>query len=238
MDAVDENAPVETGEFGTTRYEIIEPNTPTSRVKIYLEQDIFVKAVPGCMIATSPNIEIEGKLKKSFKALVGPDKARYQTFTARDGPGWVLLSPSFFGSIRALPLNDDEVLLGDDAMLASIGDVETAAKSQSTSKAFFSGHGWFVKKVKGTGVVFISAVGAMKTYDLADGEEIVVDTGHLVSWPKEVEYEIKRANKSWTSTGLSGEGFVSRIKGPGRINVQLRSGRDIAEWTYDTKTPP
>lgn len=231
-------SPMETGEYDGFRYEVVNPSSTTTTLKIYIPAGKSVKAIPGCMFATSENVEIKGKFKKTMKALLGPDEARHQTLTANDTDGWVLLSPSFLGSITPMVIQDDEVCVGDNAFLASIGDIESTSKSQGLRKGLFSGHGLFVKKVKGTGIVFVCAVGSMLSLDLADGQVVVVDNGHLVTWSNKMKYDIQKASKSWFSSGVSGEGVVAKINGPGKINVQTRNPEEMAEWVYETKLPP
>lgn len=231
---------IQEGEYDGFRYQVMNPTSTTATLKIFIPEGKSVKAIPGCMFATSSNIEIKGKIKKTFKAMLGPDDASYQTLTAKEGEGegWILLAPGFYGSITPVPITDEHICVGDDAMLCSIGDIETTSKSQGFKKAMFSGSGLFVKKAKGTGIIFVCAVGSMMTFELADEETVVVDNGHLVTWPAGITYDIKKASKSWFSSGVSGEGVVARITGPGVINVQTRNPEEMAEWIYDTKMPP
>lgn len=227
---------IDTGTYQEYKYEIINPTSTTAALKIYIPDGQSVKAIPGCMFVTSSNIEIKGKIKKTLKAVLGPDEARYQTFTAKAGEGWVLLSPSFYGAISPIRITNEEICVGDNAFLASIGEIESTSKSQGLRKAIFSGHGMFVKKVKGTGVIFVCAVGAMMTFNLKENENIVVGNGHLVTWSN-MKHDMKMASKGWFSSGLSGEGIISSMTGPGRINVQTRSPKELVEWVYETKPP-
>lgn len=227
----------ESGQYESFRYEIRDPHTTVATIKIHIPDGKYVKAIPGCMIATSSNIKIEGKVKKSIKAILGPGEARHQHLTAVDGDGWVVLAPSFFGDVRAIPINDDEICIGDNAHIASIGDIDTTAVAQGIKKAFFSGHGMFVKRAKGNGVIFVAAVGSMLTMDLSEEEEVVVDNHHLVTWPRTIKHEIQRASTSIIAGALSGEGMVSRIKGPGTIHIQSRNPQDIALWLRGAVEP-
>lgn len=232
---------IEEGTFEGFKYELINPSSTTTCVKIYIPAEQSMKGIPGCMLSTSDNIEIKGKYKSSLKAhMFEPGSGRYTIFTAKERDGWVLLAPAFFGSIRAIRITEgNDICVGDDCYLGSIGDIETSAKGQGDSmkKALFSGHGYFVKKVKGNGIAFVCAVGSLLTFELGDRESIVVDNGHLVTWPTKIKYDVKKASKSFFSSAVSGEGYVLKFQGPGQINVQTRSGKDIAEWIYDTKTP-
>lgn len=86
--------------------------------------------------------------------------------------------------------------------------------------------------------MFIAAVGSMVTMNLADGEDVIVDTGHLVSWPRGIKYDVQKASKGWFGTGLSGEGMVTKIFGPGVVHVQSRNAEEVAGWVYESKWPP
>lgn len=235
------SAVTEDGTYEGFKYEFINASSTTTCVKIHIPADQSMKGVPGCMVSTSDNIDIKGKYKSSLKAhLFEPGSARYTIFTAKERDGWVVLAPPFFGSVRAIQVNEGEDLcVGDDCYLGSIGDVETSAKGQGDSmkKAFFSGHGYFVKKVKGNGIVFVCAVGSLLTFELEEGETTVVDNGHLVTWPSNIKYTVEKASANYFRSMVSGEGWVLKFQGPGQVNVQTRSAKSIAEWVYDTKTP-
>lgn len=222
-----------TGEYDGFRYEVLNPSNATSALQIYIPAEKSVHAVPGCMLATSENIEIKGKFKESFKAMVGSNKARYQTLTAKGTEGWVLLVPSFYGSITGVKVDNEELCVGDNAFLASIGDIQSTSKIQPFSQALFSGHGLFVNKVSGTGVAFVCAVGSMMSFQLQAGRSMVVDNRHLVIWSNNMAYEMRKSCKSFFSARVSGEGIVAKLTGPGRICVQTRNPRDLAKWCYE-----
>lgn len=229
---------IERGSYGKFNYEVINPNSMNATVKIHIPAGESVKAIPGCMIATSDHVQVKGKIKKTVKALLGPDEARFQTLTALEKPGWVILAPGFYGSVTAIELKEQEICVGDDAFLAGIGELESTSKSQGLKKAMFSGSGLFVKKVKGTGVIFVCAVGSMMTWDLKEGESMIIDNGHMVTWPKDLKYDMQKASKSWFGSGVSGEGVVAKVTGPGKVNVQTRNAEEMAGWVYDSKMPP
>lgn len=224
---------VESGDYGAFRYEIISPRSTTSTLKIHIPAGESVQATPGCMLAASDNIEIKGKMKKSLKALIGADEPRHTMFKARDGSGWILLSPGCHGSIMPVPVNIEEVCIGTDAFLACIGEIESSSKSQGSKKAMLTGHGLNVHKVKGNGIVFVSSVGAVMSFELAVKETIVVDNSHLVTWPSNMDYDIKKAADGWFGSGVSGEGVVTKITGPGKFHVQTRS----ADVAGDSQSP-
>jgi len=65
--------------------------------------------------------------------------------------------------------------------------------------------------------------------ELNAGEKYVVDTGHLVTFEKQITYDVKRV-AGWKSTLFSGEGLVAELTGPGKINLQTRSQDSFLSW--------
>ena len=95
-----------------------------------------------------------------------------------------------------------------------------------------SGEGLFLLTVQGSGLLLLSSFGAIHAKDLAPGEEYIVDTGHIVAFEESVDYRLEKATgksqgvggflKGMVQSALSGEGFVCRYRGPGRIYIQTR----------------
>lgn len=231
----------EDGTYQGFKYEFINGSSSTC-VKIHIPADQSMEGVPGCMVSTSENIDIKGKYKSSLQAhFFEPGTTRYTIFTAKERDGWVVLAPAFYGSVRAVEVKDGaDLCVGDDCYLGSIGDIETSAKWQGDSmkKALFSGHGYFVKKVKGNGIIFVCAVGSLLTFELSEDNTTIVDNGHLVTWPSNIKYTVEKASSNYFGSIVSGEGWVLKFHGPGQLNVQTGSAKQIALWVNDTKKKP
>lgn len=92
------------------------------------------------------------------------------------------------------------------------------------AKSFFGGEGLFVLQVAGTGLLLVSSFGAIHRKVLRPGEQYVVDTGHLVAWEAQMQYQLRKASKSgYFRSFLSGEGMVAEFVGPGEILIQTRN---------------
>ncbi|PXF47996.1 hypothetical protein BWQ96_02187 [Gracilariopsis chorda] len=234
----DEAVEVQAAEHLGTRYELINPRSLTTMVRVFLDPGHPIRAVPGCMVAHSESVNIQGKLKKSFKTMFGPDEARHQTMTAIEKPGWVLLAPGFYGDLRAVTLSGDmEVYISDGSFLACTDGVTTTSVRQDVKKSMFSGSGLFVKKAKGNGVVFVGGVGSIMEWNLNKDQVLTVDNDHVVLWSKGIGYELTKASAGLRSTALSGEGMVSKFTGPGRVWCHARNAAEIAKWVYSTVPP-
>jgi uncharacterized protein (AIM24 family) len=105
-------------------------------------------------------------------------------------------------------------------------------KAQGLSKAMFSGEGFFVYKVSGIGIMWISSLGAIIRKDvsisshfhelergansnqLQEGEKYIIDNGHLVAW--NAKYVLERVASGGIISNLSAsEGLVCKFTGPG-----------------------
>ena len=62
------------------------------------------------------------------------------------------------------------------------------------------------------GKVYFAAYGAVERYELKDGEELVVDSGHVVAFEDTLSYSIARLAGGLTSFFMGGEGFVCRFR--------------------------
>lgn len=72
-----------------------------------------------------------------------------------------------------------------------------------------SGDGLFVAECFGAGLLFVEAFGALTTKHLRQGEEYIIDRGHLVAW--NCKYKMEKLNTGGFMSRLaSGEWFVCR----------------------------
>ena len=83
-------------------------------------------------------------------------------------------------------------------------------------------------RASGIGVVLLSAFGALAHRTLAPGERHLVDTGHLVAWPADTSYTLRKATRSLFRSLTSGEGLVAEFTGPADLLLQTRDLRALA----------
>ncbi len=205
-------------------------------VHVELAQGEAVKAESGAMIAMSPTIDVAGKadggLLKGLGRMLAGETFFFQTLTASRGPGQVMFAHSIPGEIAAIPMDGRTTyFLQKNGFLAGSSGLEVSTKMQNLTKGLFSGEGFFIVKVSGTGTLFVSTYGAIHPIDLAAGEEFIIDNAHLVAWPETMSYTMEKAAKAgWISSMTSGEGLVCRFKGPGRVLIQTRNPSGMAAW--------
>ncbi len=224
------------------KYEILYGNAfPVVRCE--LERGEAVKAESDAMIAMSGALDIEGSMEGNFlgglarKFLTG-EKFFFQTIRAARGPGKVLLGPSTLGGVVDVQLDGSYHLrVQKDGFLAATSGINVETAMQNLMQGIFSREGLFVLDVHGRGTVFLSSFGAIHAINLAAGEEVVVDNGHLVAWPDYMDYHIEKASGGWISSMMSGETLVCRFTGPGVVLIQTRKPESFGQWLQGMLPP-
>lgn len=112
----------------------------------------------------SPTVTLKGAVKFSMKKLIAGGEMAASTYT---GPGEILFAPSCLGDITTLRLTGNESWnVGKDAFLVATQGIVKEYKNQGISKAMFSGEGFFVYKMSGTGILWMSSWGAIIRKDV------------------------------------------------------------------------
>ncbi|CAF4217107.1 unnamed protein product [Rotaria sp. Silwood2] len=214
-----------TGEFNGGSYKIDHRDT-NALLSVALSANTPFYAQPGAMVAMSPEVTLKGKFKFSFKKMFTGGEMSQSTFT---GPGEVLLAPPIWGDIVPIQLDGSiEWNVGRGGFLAMTDGVVKETKSQGFGKGLFSGEGFFINRVSGVGVFFVTSLGAIVQRNLKQGEQWIVDNGHLVAWT--CPYTIERSGGSFISGMHANEGLVCRFTGPGTILIQTRNPGALSAW--------
>jgi uncharacterized protein (TIGR00266 family) len=202
---------------------------------VSLDQGEEIIAESGAMVSMSPTVKIEakaagGSFLGALKSAVGGESLFRTTFRAESGPGEVTFAPSAMGDVMAVPMTGPKFFVQPGSYLA--GDSRLTINVQGSMRGMLSGEGLFLLTVEGSGLLLLSSFGAIHPKTLADGEEYIVDTGHIVAFEQSVAYRIEKATgqsqgvggflKGMVQSTLAGEGFVCRYRGPGRIYLQTR----------------
>lgn len=191
-----------------------------------------MKAEAGAMIYKTPSVDIQtstqGGFMQGLKRSLGGESFFMNTFTAGPQGGQVAFAPDLAGDIVTWTLAGQTVFLQSGAYLASAMGVEVDSK-WGGAKTMFGGQGLIILRVSGHGEVLVSSYGAIEARELAAGEQITVDTGHIVAWSEGVTYQVRKVG-GWKSTMLSGEGLVVDLTGPGVVYLQSRSPEAFLGW--------
>ncbi|PCJ96531.1 MAG: TIGR00266 family protein [Flavobacteriaceae bacterium] len=108
-----------------------------------------------------------------------------------------------------------------DAFLCAAKGVSIGIEfSKKLGRGFFGGEGFIMQKLEGDGMAFVHAGGTTAKKTLAAGEVLKVDTGCIVGFSQEVDYDIEFIG-GIKNTVFGGEGlFFATLRGPGTVYVQ------------------
>ena len=205
------------------KYEIIRAPMPV--VVCDLEANEAMITERGSMVWMSPNMKMEtgaGGIGKAFGRMFSGESMFQNTYTAQGGAGMIAFASSFPGSIKAVEIDPAHpVVVQKSGFLASEQGVELSIFFQKKAGAgFFGGEGFIMQKLSGSGTAFLEFDGYIKEYELAPGQQIVVDTGYLAAMTGSCKIEVKTVPGVMNML-FGGEGiFNTVITGPGRVWLQ------------------
>ena len=166
-----------------------------------------------------------------IRRMMGGESFFVNTFTAEGAGGWVSLAPPAPGDVGSFDLQPgSNLFLQSSSFLASTGNVQIDSQFQGF-RGFFSGESLFFIRAyaqQGTGTVYYNSYGAIKEVAVNPGQELVVDTGHLVAFSDDVEYSIGKVG-GIRSLIAGGEGLVMKFRGSGTVWIQTRNLASLAE---------
>jgi len=135
----------------------------------------------------------------------------------------VAFAAPYPGKILPMELNKlgGTLLCQKDAFLCAARGVSLGiAFQQRLGVGFFGGEGFIMQKLEGDGLAFVHAGGTILKRDLAPGQTLMVDTGCVVAYTPNVNFEIQYVGKIKTAL-FGGEGlFFAKLTGPGTIWLQ------------------
>jgi|CXWL01.1.fsa_nt_gi uncharacterized protein (TIGR00266 family) len=135
----------------------------------------------------------------------------------------VAFAAPYPGKIVAVDLRQHggTLLCQKDAFLCAAKGVAVGiAFQKKLGVGFFGGEGFILQKLEGDGLAFVHACGTLVSKDLKAGETLRVDTGCLVAFESQVQYDIQMVSGVKTAL-FGGEGlFYAAMTGPGRVWLQ------------------
>jgi uncharacterized protein (TIGR00266 family) len=165
-----------------------------------------------------------GKLLSAGKRLV-TGESLFTTVYTNQGAGKqkVAFAAPYPGKILPMDLRQLGGLLicQKDAFLCAARGVSLGIAFQKKwTTGFFGGEGFIMQKLEGEGLAFVHAGGSILRRELKAGETVMVDTGCVVAYTPNVNFEIQYVGKIKTAM-FGGEGlFLAKLSGPGTLWMQ------------------
>lgn len=188
----------------------------------------------GAMSWMSPNMKMEtttnGGIGKALGRKFAGENMFQNIYTAENGQGMIAFASSFPGSIKAYTIEPGkEMVFQKGAFLAGEASVTLSTQfRKKVAAGLFGGEGFIMQKVSGSGIMFAEFDGHVVEYELQDGQQLMIDTGHLAAMTASCSIDIK-AVPGAKNMLFGGEGFFNTvITGPGHVWLQTMPIGNVA----------
>ncbi|NQV52130.1 MAG: TIGR00266 family protein [Flavobacteriales bacterium] len=165
-----------------------------------------------------------GKLFSAGKRVL-TGESLFMTAYTNDGSSkrYVSFAAPYPGKVIPLDVSElgGKVICQKDAFLCAAKGTTIGIEFQKRiGVGLFGGEGFIMQKIEGDGLVFVHAGGTIIERTLAPGEVLKVDTGCIVAFTKDIDYDIQFVG-GIRNTIFGGEGlFFGLLRGPGKVWIQ------------------
>ncbi len=185
-----------------------------------------------------------GKLMSAGKRLITGESLFMTAFTnTGQGKKKVSFASPYTGKIIVLDLQKygGKIIAQKDAFLCAAKGVSIGIEFQrKLGTGIFGGDGFIMQKIEGDGLAFAHAGGFIVEKQLQPGEILKVDTGCVVAYTPNVDFDIEMV-KGIKNFMFGGEGlFFAKLTGPGHVWLQSLpisrlAGRIMQYGSYNRK---
>ncbi|RXR19224.1 TIGR00266 family protein [Flavobacterium amnicola] len=165
-----------------------------------------------------------GKLLNAGKRMLTGESLFMTAYQNQDfGKKKVSFASPYPGKIVAIDLMKygGKFICQKDSFLCAAKGVSVGIEfSRKLGRGLFGGEGFIMQKIEGDGMAFVHSGGTLARKELQPGEVLKVDTGCIVGFTKDVDYDIEFIGGIKNSI-FGGEGlFYATLRGPGVVYIQ------------------
>lgn len=215
------------------KYEIEGGSLPV--VICYPEAGQTLCTQSGAMSWMSPNMQMQtnsgGGIKKALGRFFAGESLFMNEYAPQGGLGMIAFGAALPGKIIPYEVTPGNgIIIQKSGFLAMEKGLDLSIFFQKRmGSGLFGGEGFILQKVTGEGIVFIEIDGYCKEYDLAPGQQIIVDSGYLAAMSESCTMDIQSV-KGIKNALFGGEGlFNTVITGPGKVYVQSMPAVSLAQ---------
>ena len=195
-------------------------------VDIHLKQGESVYTESGGMAWMRGSFDMDTSTKGGLGAGIGRmlagESLFLTTYTCKSQDGLITFTPEAPGKVIAINLEPGQSMICQkDSFMCAEQKVKLEMHFRKKLGAgLFGGEGFILQKITGPGTAFVEIPGEVREIQLAPGERIMVDPGHIAMFEPSVNYDIAGV-KGLKNVLFSGEGlFLATLTGPGEIWLQ------------------
>ncbi len=203
-----------------------------SYLEVELSPGEVIRSESGAMTSMSSQIDLRTQFNGGFfrailLKLFGKESLFVNKFknTSQENQK-IFLSQNSPGEIVSRKVSGESFYIQPGSFIASTQGVKFSL-SWAGIHSFLGGEGFFRLKVSGIGQIYYGAFGSVIEKEIIG--EYIVDSGHLLSYPKNIKLKAQLSGGIFSSF-FGGEGFVLKLSGKGKIQLQTRSLSGLAGW--------
>ena len=208
--------------------------TVMQTVEVTLDEGESVYTESGGMSWMTDSIEMKTEMKGGLlgglQRMVSGESLFMTDYVCNSGQGYVTFTPEVPGKIIPMELEAEQSIIcqRDAFMVAQEGTTLEMHMHRRLGAALFGGEGLFLQKITGPGMAFMELAGEIVEYNLAAGQGLKVDPGHVALIDPTVGFDISMV-KGIKNIFLAGEGlFLAHVTGPGRVWLQTMPISNLA----------
>ncbi len=213
-------------------YEIIGGSFPA--VNVVLSEGETVITQSGAMAWCDQDVEMstnaEGGLLRSIGRMFSGASLMFVRHTAHRNGSKITFSASFPGTIKEFRVDEDhEYFAQKSAFLVADEGVEVdATVNKNFWAGLLGGEGFILQKFTGEGTMLAEIDGSLVEIELAEGEQIKVETGHVALFESTCTYDVESVS-GFKNIFFGGQGlFLTTLTGPGKVWLQTLTASDMA----------
>ena len=215
------------------KYEIIGGSFPAANVTLGAGETVVTQS--GAMAWSDADIEMntnaEGGFLKSLGRMFSGASLMFVRHTAVRDDSHITFSASFPGTIREFEIDDEHEYYAQKSafLVADESVIIDASVNKNFWAGLLGGEGFILQKFTGEGKVLAEIDGSVVEVDLAPGEQIKVETGHVALFEGTVTYDVESV-KGFKNIFFGGQGlFLTTLTGPGKVWLQTLTAQDMAQ---------
>jgi uncharacterized protein (AIM24 family) len=165
------------------------------------------------------------------KGIMGGGGLFLTKYEAQGGQGLVAFSAKLPGQIFEIAIGPGQGYLvhRHGWVCGTDGVVPTIGMQQSFRGGLYGGDGFILQRLEGQGRAWVELSGEITTYDLAEGQSMLVHPGHVGLFEDRVQFSITRLS-GIKNMAFGGDGFhLVSLTGPGRIWLQSMTVAVLAQ---------
>lgn len=187
-----------------------------------MDSDIKMETIFGD--GSNQDTGVLGKLFSAGKRLLTGESLFMTVFlNMGQGKKQVSFASPYPGKIIPIDLTEfqGKFICQKDAFLCAAKGVSVGIEfSKKLGRGLFGGEGFIMQKLEGDGMAFVHAGGTTAKKTLGPGETLKVDTGCIIGFTRDVDYDIEFVG-GIKNTIFGGEGlFYATLRGPGTVYIQ------------------